>query len=89
MTKLWLEQQNITNMVWPAKSSDLNPIENLWGILSREVYANGRQYSSLTELKSVIEEKWYNLDPEIIQNLITSMPNRVFKVINSNGTIIG
>jgi hypothetical protein len=40
------KSRNINVMDWPALSPDLNPFENLWGILAREVYADGKQYNS-------------------------------------------
>ena len=29
----WLEDHSINYMAWPANSSNLNPIENLWSII--------------------------------------------------------
>lgn len=40
---------------WPTLSPDLSPIENTWNILTCAVYQNGKQYSSIKDLKSAIE----------------------------------
>jgi transposase len=72
-------------MKWPARSPDLNPIENLWGIVSRSVYAGGRQYANVRELKSEILRCWENIPNQVIQNLILSMNKRVFEVIKNSG----
>ena len=71
---------------WPAKSPDLNPIENLWGIIARQVYGHGKQYETKSELVSVIFHAWNSLSLELLQNLISSMKNRIFRVISGNGS---
>ena len=45
LTNEWLKDNNINVIDWPAYSPDLNPIENVWIILVRMVYANGKQYN--------------------------------------------
>ena len=44
-------EQEMTVMEWPARSSDLNPIQNLWGVLVRRVYRDFRKFSDINELK--------------------------------------
>lgn len=84
-TRAWLERHNIAMLEWPANSPDLNPIENLWGILVRRVYAENKQYQSVSELKKAIVKAWQEIDQETIDNLILSMDNRIFQVINRKG----
>ena len=81
----FLETLDIRTMNWPPYSPDLNPIENLWGILAQKVYANGRQYNNIEELKSSVLTAWDEISPNIIDNLINSMPARVFELISKNG----
>jgi len=84
-TKEWFSAKNINILNWPACSPDLNPIENLWGILVHLVYSGGRQFSSVLELKSAISHAWTNIQITDMKNLIESMPNRIFEVISNNG----
>ena len=49
------QSYNLKVLKWPARSPHLNPIENVWGVLAREVYSNGKQYFSVQELKDASE----------------------------------
>lgn len=73
---------------WPAKSPDLNPIENVWGVLARSVYANGRQFISREQLKSQIEQSWREIGSNYLKGLIDGMPTRMAQVILQRGNTI-
>lgn len=87
-TKTWLECNNVRYMQWPSVSPDMNPIENLWGELVRRVYANGKQYDTVEDLKTAIIENWEDIDRSVLRNLTDSMPKRVFNLILKKGHTI-
>ena len=88
-THKWFEQQHISVLEWPANSPDLNIIENVWGIISRDIYGQNKTYHSIPQLKEAILRSWEKLDINIIQNLYKSMPNRIYKLIEKKGRSIG
>ena len=56
-TSEYLQQLDFSGprlMKWPACSPDLNSIENLWSLLKRQVYRDGRQFSSKDALWEAI-----------------------------------
>lgn len=75
-------------MNWPACSPDLNPIENLWSIVKRRVYRNGRQFTSKDELWQSIVDVCRAFTPEEIQDLTCSMDKRLLQVISKKGSSI-
>ena len=79
-------KKNINVLEWPAYSPDMNPTENIFGILARRVYMNNRQYDDVDQLKSSIEKEWKALETEFLQKLVDSMPNRLFELTKANGS---
>ena len=66
-------------------SPDLNLIENLWGLLVRMVYENGRQFNTRQELKTEIINQWEKIPRTYVESLFDSMPRRILEVVEKNG----
>ena len=81
----WFKSQKINVLPWPSLSPDLNPIENLWGILARKVYVEGKQFRTKKQLKTTIMNSWEEINIEQLRALVESMPKRIFEVIKLNG----
>ena len=58
ITKKYLLEQKIRLLDHPECYPDINPIENLWGLIAAKVYEGGRQYSAISELKNAILDAW-------------------------------
>lgn len=84
-TTNWLALRKIDVLDWPSRSPDLNPIENVWGILVRQVYKDNKQYSCLAELRQAIQSAWNNLKFETLLELTNSVPTRIFDCIAARG----
>lgn len=87
LVKNWFLENNVPVLSWPSQSPDLNPIENLWSELkirlSKEVFKNK------DDLWEKTQKIWYEIPLEKCQNLISSMPRRVEKVLQNKGGYTG
>ena len=73
----------------PAQSPDLNPIENIWGIIKQRLQQRRVVFSNVNELIRALHEEWYGICPSTCQRLSDSMVERVKKVLNTEGHSIG
>ena len=70
-------------MEWPAQSSDLNPIENLWADV-KEVVATAKP-TTKESLWNEVMEAWSEIPLKRCQDLVNSMPRRCVAVIANKG----
>ena len=84
-TLSWLKEKNINFLEWIPCSPDINPIENLWGVIVRRIYSNNKQFENCERLKSAIIEAWLAIDTELLKSLVNSMDNRIFQLIQRSG----
>lgn len=83
----FLETNGVATLPWPARSPDLNPIENIWGIMAKQIndriLPNNRE-----ELIQSISDTWHAIPVEYVRNTVLSMPRRLQSVIDSAGAAI-
>ncbi len=82
-TKSWFNDHGVTVLDWPANSPDLNPIDNIWGIVKRKT--RDTRPNNADELKATVKETWASIPPQQCHKLITSMPRRIEAVIKAKG----
>jgi len=71
----WLEDNNIEVMVWPAQSSNINPIKDLWVHLKKVLNQYPKLPKGVHELWERVVEEWNKIPPETCQNLIGVIPS--------------
>ena len=84
-TKEFFERNQIRILDWPPYSPDLNIIENIWGIVSKEVYKEGREYHDADELWESVSETFLGIPDVVIQKLYNSIPERLIAVLEQRG----
>ncbi len=60
-TKSWFNDHGVTVLDWPANSPDLNPIENLWGIVKRKM--RDTRPNNADDLKATVKDIWASIPP--------------------------
>ena len=71
----------------PPQSKDLNPTENLWWELEKQVHKH--KVSNKSELEQVLQEEWQRVLPSVTRKYTQSMPRRLAAVIKAKGGATG
>ncbi len=77
VTKLKSSQTGFLNMTMSSlysnglhESPDLNPTENLWDVVEREIHIMDVQPTNLQQLRDAIMSIWTKISEECFQNLV-------------------
>ncbi|GFU94185.1 transposable element Tcb1 transposase [Trichonephila clavipes] len=80
-----LDSEGIQRLVWPARSPDLNPIENVWDALGRQVAGRNYPPTNKNTLIRALTEEWDKLPHQLLDNVVQSMVRRVECCITLHG----
>ena len=83
LVKDWLKQKKIETLNWSPFSPDMNPIEYFWDELERRMKNIIRKNKE--KLKEIILKEWNNIDTDVIEKLVDSVPNRLYECVRMCG----
>ncbi|GFU23455.1 gastric intrinsic factor [Trichonephila clavipes] len=85
-----LDSEGIQRLVWPARSPDLNPIENVWDALGRQVAGRNYPPTNKNTLIRALTEEWDKLPQQLLDKVVqtalmqVSCPEK--KLVCADGT---
>ena len=88
-TQTWMSDNGMQAVLLPPKSADLNPIENVWALMSRQVYSETQTYNNTHSLQAAIQAAWYRIQKNRLlrRNLVGSMTERLRAVVRAKGNL--
>jgi hypothetical protein len=69
---------------WPAKSPDLNWMENIWSVMKAKV-SEGKSPKDLNDLKRRLVKVWDSIPAEVFRKCAAAMPGRLKEVVEGHG----
>jgi transposase len=90
-SKEFFQKEGIRLLEWPSRSPDLNPIENVWQMLSEVIY-DGPEIKTKAQLRERIalaKDRVVTEKNDVLCGLFTNYCNRLIELIEKKGTKIG
>ncbi|GFW99076.1 hypothetical protein TNCV_3008461 [Trichonephila clavipes] len=85
-----LDSEGIQRLVWPARSPDLNPIENVWDALGRQVAGRNYPPTNKNTLIRALTEEWDKLPQQLLDNVVQTNAERAHSsLLKQNLSVTG
>jgi transposase len=68
---------------FPANSPDFNIVEDVWTAIARAI--EHRKIQTMAQLKKAVKEEWDKLEPQLVQNSVNSIQQRLRECIKLKG----
>lgn len=83
----WFEEHDSQFKVlpWPRDFTHLNPIEQLWNVLDKQVRSTEAPPGSLEDLRGLLLRSWCQIPPRTFRRLVESVPQRLRAVSEAKG----
>jgi hypothetical protein len=83
----WFEDHEgeLQHLPWPAQSPDLNIIKPLWSVLETRVRNRFPTPTSLKQHEDVLQEEWYKILLQTVENLYESISRRTVTLVKAKG----
>lgn len=81
----YLNEYGVNRMVWPPQSPDLNPIENVWGLMKQKLRRRRTYPKNKDELFNILSDMWDALPQAYFEKLALGMHKRVAAVKKNEG----
>ena len=82
-TQTFIKRSVPCKLVWPARSPDLSPIEQVWDYMKNDI--SGIKFESKDQLFYSLNRSWNNIPAEKIHNIYSSFLARCIVCHNING----
>jgi hypothetical protein len=69
----WLRANVINVLSWPSRSPDINPIENVWSLMIKNMHRANIRPQNKPELINAIRNEWSNLSFILIPRVVQIM----------------
>ena len=83
--EIFLQNEGVQRLPWPANSPDMNPIEHAWDQLDRAIRRLDPTPSNFQEIGDALVNEWNNWPVVNVNSLLDSMPDRIMALENSRG----